>query len=144
MVCILRGRGTKGESQNPHKVGVRCARFDHHSDKAFQFRRIRTDRLHKSMAIDFCSSFACGHPQRLTWSGCGFGSGSIVSFASETAAKLKSARAFGCLLRAFPSRSPIFQISRSESSSLHSAEIFRTEEPGRNAPGLGFAGACFL
>jgi hypothetical protein len=104
-------------------------------------RRRRIDRAHRSSAIDFCSSFSFGHPQRLTCRGCGSGSASTASLASETAATSKSARASGCLLRAVPSKSPISQISSSERSSLHSAEIFSVEGLGRNAPGFGIGGA---
>src|SRR5258707_1340972 len=104
-------------------------------------RTTRVERAHKSNAIDFCSDLSIGHPQRLRCCGIfGSGSGSIVSLASETVARSKSARASGGLLRLVPSKSPMPQISCSESLSLHSAEIFRVEGCGRKAPCFGFAG----
>jgi hypothetical protein len=104
----------------------------------------RTDRAHKSSAIAFCSALSAGHPERLTCVGCGFGSGSISSLASKTAPASKSARASAGLFRDEPTKSPIDQISSSDNSSLHIAEIFRSEGLGRKAPGFGAAGSFFL
>src|SRR5712691_8768241 len=133
---------------HPYPITRNCSgvRLSHSCDQLFSefSRRTRIDRAHKSSATDFCSSFPFGHLQRFTCRGCGSGSGSITSLASETSAALKSARATGCLRRVVPSKSPIFQISCPESLSLHNAEIFRVEGLGRNAPGFGFAGGFFL
>src|SRR5437879_12691462 len=102
------------------------------------------NRTNHRNQCDCILSLSSGIQQRLRSYGIfGSESRSIVSLASDTVTRSKSARASGGLLRAVPSKSPMFQISCPESLSLHIAEAFSFGGSGRNAFGFAFAGAIF-